>query len=94
MFQSGNGRSRLVEYGAPLLRREDQLGATVGAVGTADEVALQLQLVDELGASRQAELRLAGKVSEADAVDAAVAPYLEVRKARILRLPKLRVPKH
>jgi hypothetical protein len=83
LFQGCDRGSRFVEYGAPPLCRKDQLGAAVGAVRTSDEVAQLLQLVDELGASSEAELRFAGKVGEADAVDADVAPYLEVRKANV-----------
>ena len=47
------------------------------------EVAEVLELVDEFGAGGQAQLCLGGEVGQADAVDADVAPHLEVGEADV-----------
>ena len=61
--------------------RIDQLGATVGGVWTAFQVAQALEVVDQLRGRGRAELRSGGELGQPYAVDADVAEYPEVRFA-------------
>jgi hypothetical protein len=46
-----------------------------------------LELVHQLRTRRQAQLRLAGEFGQSDAVDADIAPNLQMRKADINKSP-------
>jgi hypothetical protein len=83
LFQFGDGLSGGVEDLASFSGREDQLRSAVGGIGTPFEVAEALEFVDEFGAGGQAQLRFAGEVGQPDAVDADVAPHLEVGEADV-----------
>jgi hypothetical protein len=87
LFELCDGGSGGVEYGTPLLCRKEEFCATVGRVGTPGEVTELLELVDELGACGQAELGLSGEVCEPNAIDADVAPHLQLREAQIEESP-------
>ncbi|ODU05376.1 MAG: hypothetical protein ABS81_07790 [Pseudonocardia sp. SCN 72-86] len=63
--------------------RHDELGATVGRIAAAFEVALGLQVVDELGAGGEAQLGAVGERGEPDAVDTDVAEDVQVRLSDI-----------
>lgn len=78
LFELGDDLSGGVEDLAAFAGREDQLCSAVGRIGTPFEIAEMLELVDEFRAGGQAQLRLAGEVGQPDAVDAEVAPHLEV----------------
>lgn len=83
LLKFGDGLSGGVEDLAAFSGREDQLRTAVGGIGTPFEVAEMLEFVDEFGAGGQAQLRFAGEVGQPDAVDADVAPHLEVREADV-----------
>jgi hypothetical protein len=83
LFEFDDGPSGGVENLAAFSGREDQLRTAVRRIGTPFEVAELLELVDELGAGSQAQLRFAGEVGQPDAVDTDVAPHLEVGEADV-----------
>jgi hypothetical protein len=86
LFEFGDGLSGGVEDLAAFAGWEDQLCSAVGGVGSPFEVAEVLEFVDEFRASGQAELRFGGEVGQPDAVDADVAPHLEVGEADVEEL--------
>ena len=86
VFELGDGLSGSVEHFAALGGREDEFGSAVGGVRAPFEVAELLQFVDEFRAGRETELCPRGEVGEPDAVDADVAPHVQVREANVEEL--------
>ena len=80
LLEIGHGFPGGVEDLSALGRRKDQLCPAIGRIGLAFEVAETLEFVDELRASRQAQLCLCGQIGQSDAFSPDVPPYLKVRE--------------
>ena len=83
LLEVGDEPSGGVEHFATFRCREDQLCATIARVRSPLEVAAFLQLVDELGARRQTEVRPFCERGQPDALDADVPPHLQVDEAQV-----------
>ena len=82
LFNAGDRVAGLVEELASSRRRKDQFGASVGRIEASFEVAETLEFVDQLRAGGEAEVGAVGEFGESDAVDAEVAPDLQMREAK------------
>ena len=77
-FDLGDGLAGAGEQGPALPGRVDELGAAVERVGSTLEVAEILQIVDELGAGRKAEVGALSELGQPNPVDSDVAPNWHV----------------
>ncbi|MEY2424354.1 MAG: hypothetical protein QOI95_4421 [Acidimicrobiaceae bacterium] len=78
----GDGVRRGLEELATAGRRKDELGSAVGRIGAALDVAESVEIVDQLRACGEAELRPFGKLRQSDSTPSDVAEHLQVRDAQ------------
>ena len=84
LLEIGHGISGGVEDHSAIGRRNDQLCTAIGGIGLAFEIAETLELVNELRASRQAQLGLCGQVGQSDSFSPDVPPHLQVREPDVV----------
>jgi hypothetical protein len=79
LFDLGNAIAGVVECSPSFGRREDQLRAAIRGIGPAFQIAEALQLIDEFGGRREAQLRVACEMGQPDSADPDIAENMQVR---------------
>lgn len=75
--------ARSVQRSPSALGRMNELGSAVGGIGAAFQVAQALEVVDQFGGRRRAQLCSPGEFGQAHAVNAKISEDLQVRLAKI-----------
>jgi len=84
LFEISHGFPGGVQDLSALGRRKDQLCPAIRRIGLAFEVTEPLELVDEFGAGRQAQLGRCSQVGQSDPFGSDVPPYLKVRETDVV----------
>lgn len=85
-FELGDPDTCRIQQRPPSACGVDELRAPVGGIRSTLEVVQIAELVDELGARREAQRGLSRQVGQPDPLDSDVAPDLVVREAKVTEL--------